>query len=239
MRLRAVVWTLLVAAPFVSGAAEPALATSVEAALRSYDLTAATVALAGVRDARASDQNSDLERLHAVAALGVAELLRIEFEGLPSGQADDRRELGGRIDATAREGLRVVDRLPESSERERMRADLIATMIRSDFRAKKHEHEFNNAVSRALELDEDNPSAWVSAAKPFLFAPPQRGKDLEQALRHLDRALELDPTLESALLLRAVAHRESGDQDAARADWRAALDRNPRCLPAAEALREP
>jgi predicted RND superfamily exporter protein len=229
---------LLVAAGIASAAmaADISLGERVEQAARGYDLESATVALAMVRDARESDVAEDLAELHGVAALSVAELLRIEFEQMLVDNGAERRETGQKIDAVAREGLAVVAGLPESSERQRVRADLIATMIRSDFRAKKFENEFRTAVERALELDETNPRAWVSAAKPPLFAPPERGRDLAEALRHLNRALEIDPALESALLLRAMANSEAGDDAAARADWRAALEQNPRCRPAADAL---
>jgi len=233
---RALVIVCLVGAGPVGGAGDATLAERVDAAVRSYDLRSATVVLSEVRDARASGPSGELDRLHVRASLAVAELIRIEFEEVPRGETQRRRDLGRRIDATAREGLDLVDELPETSERERMRADLVATMIRSDFRAKKYEHRFENAVSRAMELDEDNPRAWVSAAKPYLFAPPDRGKDLTEAIRLLDRALELDPGLESALLLRALAYKEAGDAAAAKADWRAALDCNPQCRPAKEAL---
>jgi tetratricopeptide (TPR) repeat protein len=165
--------------------------------------------------------------------------LRIEFEEHPKEEGEIRREIGGRVDASAMEGLRVLDSIPESSERERIRADLLATMIRSDFRAKKYEQAFNRAASMALEFDRDNPRAWVTAAKPLIFAPADRGRDLDEAIRHLDRALELDPALESALLLRALAHRELGDDKASETDLRSALDINPRCLPAKRALAGP
>ncbi len=205
-------------------------------AIRTYDLTASTVLLAWVRDAMREQPTAEHAALHVRASLAVAEILRIEWEQTPSSESARRRELGSRIDATAEEGLGVVAQLPDSSERERMRADLLATMIRSDFRAKKYESQFLAAAGRSLELDEGNARAWVTAAKPFLFAAPEHGGDLAEALRLLNRALELDPGLESALLLRALANERLGEADAAETDLRAALDHNPDCLPARRAL---
>jgi tetratricopeptide (TPR) repeat protein len=233
---RAVVVLVVSATVAVAGQPRdlPSLTRALDDAVRSYDTSAATVVLSEARVARASSDFPQLAELHARAALAVAELLRIEFEGFPQGEAERRRLLGLRIDAAAEDGLHALDGLPETSEVQRIRADLIATMIRSDFRAKKYEQEFRTAVERALELDQSNARAWVSSAKPYLFAEPQQGGDLVEAVRRLDRALELDPGLESARLLRAVAHDKAGNQAAAERDWQAALRANPQCRPALE-----
>ncbi len=212
------------------------LGAALDDAVRSYDAAAATAVLSEARVARASADSPQLAELHARAALAVAELLRIELEGLAAGETEQRRLLGLRVDAAAEDGLQALGGLPETSDRQRTRADLIATMIRSDFRAKKHEQSFKAAVARALELDQGNARAWVSSAKPFLFAEPEQGGDVAEALRRLDRALELDPGLEPARLLRAVAHEKAGDPEAAERDWRAALRANPQCRPAREQL---
>lgn len=213
-----------------------ASSVTLDAAVRTYDLPAVTVVLAHIRDAMARHPDRDLEMLHLRASLALAELLRIEWEETPDVETCRRRELGGRIDAVAREGLVVADQLPESSERERMRADLVATMIRSDFRAKKFEARFRAAVERSLELDEGNARAWVTSAKPLLFASPEHGGNLTEAVRMLNRASELDPDLESALLLRALAYERLNELENAFVDLTAVLARNPDCGPARRAL---
>ena len=210
------------------------LGRALDEAVRSYDAAAATAVLSEARVARSSAGSPQLAALHAAAALAVAELLRVELEGLPQGEGEQRRLLGQRIDAAAEDGLAALDGLPETSEVQRVRADLIATMIRSDFRAKKYEPAFRTAVDRALALDQRNARAWVSSAKPYLFAEAEQGGDVAEALRRLDRALELDPGLESARLLRAVAHEKMGNEAAAARDWQAALRANPQCRPALE-----
>lgn len=216
----------------------PALARALDAAVRGYDASVAGAVLSEARVARAAADSPELAALHARAALAVAELLRLELEALGPGEGEQRRLLGQRIDAAAEDGLAAVAGMPETSEVERTRADLIATMIRSDFRAKKHEAAFRAAVDRALALDPSNARAWVSSAKPYLFAAPEQGGDVAEALRRLDRALELDPELEPARLLRAFAHDTLGDAAAAERDWQAALRANPQCRPALERLRQ-
>jgi tetratricopeptide (TPR) repeat protein len=136
----------------------------------------------------------------------------------------------------AEEALGVLAGFDESSESQRMRADLLAVMIRSDYRAKKYQNELKAAVERALELDPDNPRALVSSAKPMIFAPPERGRDLDQAVSVLTRALEIDAGLESALLLRAHALDELGRTARAVEDWNAAIELNPECRPARDRL---
>ncbi len=205
---------------------------------RHYDAEAAVGVLNDVRTARRAGEirGSDAVGLHVRAALAAAELLRIDYEDTPDDEAAERRTLGQRIDVAADEGLDLVDELPETSERERLRADLVATKIRSDYRAQKYEDEFSAAVARALELDPDNPRALATAAKRALFAPPEHGGDPAEAVRLLDRALELDPDLESARLLRALAHEKLGEIDEAAADWRRVLEGNPDAAPAREGL---
>jgi tetratricopeptide (TPR) repeat protein len=214
------------------------LETRLEQVQRRYDTEAAVGVLNDVRAARRSGEirGDDAVGLHVRAALAAAELLRIEYEGTTEAEAAERRTLGQRIDVAADEGLDLVDDLPETSERERLRADLVATKIRSDYRAQKYEDDFSAAVARALELDPDNPRALVSAAKRALFAPPEHGGDPAEAVRLLDRALELDPDLESARLLRALAHEDLGETEAAAADWRRVLESNPDATPAREGL---
>jgi len=76
----------------------------------------------------------------------------------------------------------------------------------------------------------------VTAAKPFVFADPEQGGNLEEAGRLLDRALEIEPDLEPALLLRAEVWHRQGNVETAISVWRTALDANPACWPARDAL---
>lgn len=216
-----------------------AIEADLAAALRRYDAGAAVAALGRAREADRAAPTPATALLRVRAALAVAELLRLQFEQAPKGDVQGRDVLGQRIDAAAEEGLAQLDRLPPGSERYRLEADLVATTIRSDFRARKYEARFTAAVARALELDPRNARAVLAAAKPLVFAPVGHGRDLAAAVATLTRALELDPGLEAARLLRAFALDAQGEREAARRDWLAALAANPDCAPAREALARP
>ncbi len=174
--------------------------------------------------------------VHARACLLTAELLRVTWEAADPSARDTRQKLGARIDVAAQEGLAELEELPDSSERSRVEADLLATMIRSDFRARRLEARLRAAIDHALALDPDNARAQTSAAKPLLFADAKHGGDPHAALEVLDHALRLDPELESARLLRAVAWEKLGEPAKAEADWKEALRRNPACEPARRGL---
>ena len=209
-----------------------ALEHDLAAAIRAWDVASVEEVLTRVRSHRSGAGSLAAVELQVRAGLALAELLRVDFEDTPKADRSRRTLLGQRIDVAAGEGLVNLARLPESSERFRIEADLLATMIRSDYRAKKYRRDLEAATERALELDAGNPRAWVTAAKPLVFAGPKRGGDLDEAVRLLDQALELEPGLESALLLRALVWERRGDQERATADWQAALDANPQCRPA-------
>jgi tetratricopeptide (TPR) repeat protein len=226
---------LLAAAP---GDAAEGVDRALAEASRRYDLDAALEVLASARALAGRAPDGPGRELTVRAGLLAAELLRARFEETSAKDRTMRERLGAQIDAIALEALGSMRTLAENSERHRMEADLTATLIRSDFRAKKYETRFKDAVARALELDPKNARALVSSAKPFLFAPPGRGRDLKEGIAVLDRALSLDPRLETALLLRAHARNALGDRAGARGDWRAVLAINPDCAPARRELEK-
>lgn len=227
---------VLLAAP-PPGGDPAAIEAAVALAERRWDADAAVAALNQVRAIARTNPSARAVQLRA--GLLAAELLRVRFEETPPGETATRQTLGQQIDVIASEALDLLPSQPESSERERVEADLVATMIRSDFRAKKYQSRFEAAVARARALDPHNPRALVTAAKPFLFAPPGHGRDPRKGIELLDQALALDPRLEAALLLRAFARDQLGDRPAAEADWRAALRLNPDCAPARRAMARP
>jgi tetratricopeptide (TPR) repeat protein len=220
----------------VAGDDRAAVERAVARAERTWDTAGAVEALSRARTLHRNAPSPGAVLLQVRAGLLAAELLRVEFEQARGAASPDRDTLGQRIDASAEEALALVSSLPASSERWRIEADLVATMIRSDFRARKHEARLRAAIAEARRLDPGNARAIVSEAKPFLFAPPEHGRDLRAGIALLDRALALDPKLEPALLLRAFARDGLGERAAAEADWRAALALNPDCRPAEDAL---
>jgi tetratricopeptide (TPR) repeat protein len=231
--------TLLAAIASAAAAETPAAVEhDLAAAGRRWDADAAVAVLTRARTLRRAFPTPGTALLQVRAGLLAAELLRVRYEEAAPATAG-RETLGRRIDAFAGEALALLPALPESSERWRMEADLVATMIRSDFRATKYEARLRAAIAKARALDPANPRAIVSEAKPLLFAPPGHGRDYHAGIALLDRALALEPRLEAALLLRAFARDGLGERAAAEADWRAALALNPDCEPARRALAGP
>ena len=222
--------------PTLAAAAGACSLESITAAERTYDLQAGRSVLDACTLEASGAGDEILSENLARAALLVAELYRIDFEELPPSQKKQRREFGESIDAAAELGLETLESLPETSCRQRLRADLLATKIRSDFRAKKYADEMKAAAALALELDPGNARAMVTLAKPFLFADDRHGRDLDEAISLLNEALAIDPALESALLLRALAFESQGNTDASQSDLKAALAANPNCRPANQRL---
>jgi hypothetical protein len=240
--LRMTLVAIVVAVPppeLTAGEDRAAMESAVARAERTWDVAAAVEALSRARTLQRTAPSPANALLQVRAGLLAAELLRVDFEQARGTASPERDTLGQRIDAFAEEALALLPSLPASSERWRIEADLIATMIRSDFRAKKHETRLRAAIAEARRLDPGNARALVSEAKPFLFAPPERGRDVRAGVALLDQALALDPRLEPALLLRAFARDRLGERAAAEADWRAALELNPDCRPARDALGAP
>jgi hypothetical protein len=227
--MRIVTMNLIVVLALAAFAATPPSPGELQAARSSCDLEAAITAQAHARSAHHEAASETTGLLLVEASLLVAELLRFDFEATDADDRDPRLALGRRIDAAAREGLGVCDQLPESSQQQRLRADLLATMIRSRMRAKRYEDDMKQAAARALELDPDNVRAMVSAAKPLVFADASHGGDPEAALVLLNRALDEDPQLVSALLVRSAAYLRLGDEERAQADLAAARGVLPDC----------
>lgn len=219
-------------------AAPSAFATSYEVASRTYDLEAALEVSAERDTLVTNDPTPENRLLAATADLLVAELYRIDFETTAEADRELRRALGEKIDTAAQRGLDRIDDLQESSENLRIRADLIATLIRSKFRGQKYRKSLNQAARRAIELDPGNASAWVSLAKPPTFKPGRDEADLQEALELLGEALTLDPNHEVARVMKGRILLEQGNPAAARAEWLAVLKRNPDCKPARNLLEE-
>lgn len=194
---------------------------------RRWDAAAAIALLTEAR--AAGDEALELRVEAAAVTVGI---LRADFEAAPESDRAGRRALGGQIDVFAEEGLGLIDRLPVTAERERLRADLLGAQIRSDFRAQKLEPALTAAIARARELAPEDPDTLVLAATPMVLAPEGRGRDLAEAERLLRRALERAPHHERAQLLLARLAEARGDLEAATAVYRAALESNPHCRPA-------
>lgn len=212
-----------------------ALLDQAKAARRTGDTEGAKAAYEALLAHNAEDKSVEAIDATVRAALTYAELLRYQYAKNDHGLAD-RRELGNTIDKVAEGAHEMLNALPESAEKYRIKADLYGTMIRTKYQGKKFADDMDEAVKRALELDDTNASAWVTVSKRLLFAPERRGGDIEAAFDNLDRAVELDPKLEQAWLLRGMAQEKLGDIDAAKADYAKVIELNPDSIPAKENL---
>ena len=236
MRLAlAVSLSLMIVSMLSHGATLEELCAEYAKVRHEYDVSAAEELLVEFEAYLGSDDSVESRMAFVRSALLVAELNRLDYEkGVI--KPIHKRELGKKIDAAARLGHEVLATLDDTSEKYRMTADLWGSMIRSNFQGKKHGKKMQDASAKALELDMNNPYAHVTAAKRPLFAPEKRGGDRAKAVAHLNRALELDPVCESALILRAVAHEENDDMELSGKDWARVLELNPNSLPALRKL---
>ncbi len=201
------------------------------AAARAYDMAAAQALVEEARKEVARDPSASNRLLLGRALLLVAELARIDFEELSDDAGrSERRALANRIDAAAREGMQVADALGEISEAHRLRADFYGVMIRTKYQGKKYRNRMESNAARAMELDPKNANAYVSVARPFLFATPRQGGDLDKAFALLSKAVELDPDLEAARMLLAVAYEKRGEMEKADAEWEKILAANPKAI---------
>lgn len=221
----------------VAASADPLddLVAKVAEARRTYDLAAAGAALDEFESFSMETSSEEVRVALVRAALLVAELNRMDYE-----QGDlrplEKRRLGKVIDAAARKGHETLALMEETSEKYRMMADLWGTMIRSNYQGKKYAKKMDQAQEKAIELDPNNPNAHVTACKRKLFAKENRGGDLAKALEHLNRALELNPECEPALILRGIAHEKNDDLELAKKDWLRVIELNPTCRPAKDNL---
>lgn len=216
--------------------AQPALtdlSASLEKAGRTYDLAGAEMVLSELQKI---PDSAPAGALRVRAHLLCAELQRISFEDYPESSVKERRELGKYIDSHAEAGLIAVEQLENSSERYRMKADLIGTQIRSNYRAGKMKGEMKSAVDEALRLDPANARALVSRAKMLIFNPNASPEELREGEGLLQKASEIDPALEQARLLQARTLSLLGERDKASVIWESCLRSNPDCAPARRAL---
>lgn len=216
-----------------AGAPAPDWHERLDSVRRSYSLESANELIAEMTTQNDAGTSAAL----AEAYLIKAELLRFDWETLPD-DSENRDQVADELDAAAWAGIEQCKRLSDSSETFRLRADLLGTLIRSRYRAKKHLDEMEANAERAIELDSANARAYVSKAKPLLFADERHGGDVEKAIALLDKALELDGSLESAKLLRAYGLEQLEERDEALAAYREVLQHNPQCTPAEHAIAE-
>lgn len=204
-----------------------------------YDLEAAQALVSELRPLMPSGPSLEERYLFGRALLYAAELERMEFEETRDQvERSRKREMGRSIDALADEGLAQATAMGETSESYRLRSDFIALKIRTKYQGSKYHEEMEEAAAKALELDPKNANAYVSVCRPFLFAKPNQGGDVQKALDLLSKAVSLDPNLEIAQFFLAIAYQKMGDQAKADQILKDILARNPKCKLAMETFEK-
>jgi tetratricopeptide (TPR) repeat protein len=203
------------------------LIAAYEQARKDYDLAAAENLVPQFQEAAAAEGTEEARLDLARAALLVAELRRLDYENAPM-RGRDRRILGRAIDDVANIGLDTLDGLPDSSEKYRIEADLLGTIIRSKFRGSRYSDRMTASMAKAIELNPENPEAWVTGSKRMLFASERYGGDVPKALEYLNKALELDPDHERAIVFRGIAYEKLGETEKSKEDVDRALEINPK-----------
>ena len=199
---------------------------------REYDVEQAEALLPAVQQYAEANPSDETHFLLAELAAVIAELNRMDYETEEEMDTREQRLLGRRIDEVAQIGLDALNKLPDSSEKFRIMSDLYATMIRSKYKGSKYGNEMERAAEKALAMDPSNPDAYVTVAKKPLFAKEKHGGDLEMSLTLLNRALQLDPEHEKALIFRGIAFEKLNQLDRAVEDWNTVLEQNPHSRPA-------
>ena len=203
---------------------------------REYDLPLAEALMGELQFFVKENPGGEPHLTLAHVALLVAELRRMDYE-TTNIEPREKRLLGRTIDEAARIGHQALNKAPTVSEKWRIKADLFGTMIRSKYKGNKYGGEMDKATEKALELDPENASAIVTGSKRGLFAKPGQGGDIPAALEMLNRALDIDPNHERALIFRGIAYEKIGEDDLAEEDWTRALKLNPRSRLAKKNLR--
>ncbi len=206
---------------------------------RDSNLAGALALITELQSRVAADPSPQNQLLLGRACLVAAEVRRYDYEKATGMDPRDHRLLGRAIDEVARTGHDALDELPDdSSEKWRMKADLFGTMIRSLYKGNKFINEMEDATKKAIQLGPDNPYTLLTASKRPLFAEAEHGGDIPEALKLLDRAIELDPKLERAHAFRGIAYEALGRMDEAIAEWKLALELNPKSRLAADKLND-
>jgi len=209
----------------------------VEKAERDSDLDAALALVTDLQTRVAVDPIEENQLLLGRACLVAAEVRRYDYEKATDMDPRDRRLLGRSIDDVAHIGHDALDALhDDNSEKWRIKADLYGTMIRSLYKGNKYVDEMESATRKALEFGPKNPNSLLTASKRPLFAEKEHGGNIPEALELLDRAIEIDPKFERAHAFRGIAYEALGRMDEAVAEWKLALELNPKSRLATDKL---
>ena len=120
----------------------------------------------------------------------------------------EKRLLGRTIDEAARIGHQALNKAPTVSEKWRIKADLIGTMIRSKYKGNKYGGEMDKATEKALELDPDNPRIMHELARNYI-----RSGNNTRAVAMFGQLIRHEPDNELALFIVGLAAAERRDYE--------------------------
>jgi len=214
------------------------LKAEIERAGTHYDLDAALDLIPALQyrmNVENGETQTEFRWMLAETAVMAATMLRYEYEK-PDKSNPEKRRLGREIDDVAAIGFNALGGLPDESEKHRMTADLLTMKMRTKFKGNKHHDEMEEQINKALVRDPENPKALLAQSRRKLFADVEHGGDFPAGLKIINKAIELDPTDESAYILRGAAFEREEMKAEAIADFERALEINPHATPAQEAL---
>jgi tetratricopeptide (TPR) repeat protein len=136
------------------------------------------------------------------------------------------------------ENFLVVE--PQFSDAHRLLGEIFSSLIR--FKGKmsvlKYGPRAEACLTKAVELDPQNPNAWLGLGRVKLFTPPLFGGGVEVAQKHFAKARELSPLRSDIIAWQGMAHYEARGIERAKKCFLFSLSLNPRDLLAQEMLTE-
>jgi len=123
---------------------------------------------------------------------------------------------------------KAVNLRANSSEAHRLLGHLLSELIPQVFSGgMRYGRRSTAEVERAIQLDPRNSEAYVDRGTNYFYTPQMFGGNKEKAIEMLKKAIELDPTSDSAHIWLAVAYLDKGRHDDARREIDAALRLDP------------
>lgn len=173
-------------------------------------------------------------QVYAASLLLRAQLAAIAYTHTDQALVEDRNALKAEVAQAAQECLAQLEPLPNSPEALRMRSDAYAYLAEVKDLSQEEYQQWRAAADSARKMDQANPRAHVAAARYSLAAD-----DPATALEETRLALNLNPVLESAMMVRALALDAAGRGDEAFAAWKQLRAQNPAAPPSPIAAPPP
>jgi tetratricopeptide (TPR) repeat protein len=211
-------WTALLM--MAALAAPPAPPQSWEKARDAQDRAALDrIAAEALQRADANPRDANAQYLAALAE---------SFRSGVAMEIKDRRAAGEAAEAGIRAAQRAAELAPDSAEYHRIYGTLCGQVIPANvLLGLKYGRCAMDEVNKAIELDPKSSMAWVSRAVGYYYLPPSFGGGLEEALKSVQKAVELDGGNAEAHLWLGLTLRKLNRNAEARKAFEKALSLNP------------